>query len=292
MMFDKFTSRVIIRGSVEASTGLHVGAGNTSLDPSATDSPVIRDAAGRPFIPGSSLKGALRSHLEKIVLGLGRDSVRACDPLANPCISKKDFESIEKEAKKASKGNGQDDRAQYDALVADAIDTKSCDVCKIFGSNYLAAHAMVRDLFIDPQLNTVRVELRDGVGIDRDTETARQHVKYDFEVIPASTRFILEVAVENGDAESLGLLGIGLREMEQGRVSLGGKTTRGLGKVILEFDEIEVAGDGEARDLDGEGYVDLPDYFIKGSGKKLKGTALREYLNRKIGAFATARLGR
>jgi CRISPR-associated protein Csm3 len=289
-MFDRLISRVIIHGTIQAETGLHIGTGNSSLDPSATDSPVIRDALGKPFIPGSSFKGALRSHLERIVRGLGRDTLRACDPLASPCISNDDFNEIKKKAEIGAKDGGQINRVKYDGFLTAEIENRSCDVCGLFGSNYVAAHTLIRDLFIDTEWQAVRVELRDGVGIDRDTETARQGVKYDFEVVPALTRFKLEIAVENARAELLGLLAIGLREMEQGRVSIGGKTTRGLGSVTLTLEEIEVAGDDVASDLQGEGNVDLVDYLIAGRGRKLKGPALHQYFKIKLNAFAAAKL--
>jgi CRISPR-associated RAMP protein (TIGR02581 family) len=267
---------------------LHIGVGGSSLDPSATDSPVIRDAAGRPFIPGSSFKGALRAHLESLVRGLNRSNLWACDPLAAACIDKDTIADLKEQAK--AKSNG--DRVKEDELLTSDILSRSCDLCKLFGSPWLASHVMVRDLFADPGWWAGRVELRDGVGIDRDTETARQGVKYDFEVVPASTRFGLEVVVENADDELLGLLAIGLRELEQGRVSLGGKTTRGLGSVRLELQELEVIGDDVADILDGEGSANLVDYLISGKGKTLRGKELRDYLDEKVNTFAAAKLQR
>jgi len=298
MSFDKFTSRITIRGQVSAETGLHIGVGGSSLDPSATDSPVIRDTAGHPFIPGSSFKGALRAHLESLVRGLNRSTLRACDPLADPCIPNKQLngklgiEELKAKAEEEATENGRLNRVRYDELLTEKILSQSCDVCRLFGSPWLAAHVMIKDLFVDPDWWAGRVELRDGVGIDRDTETTRQGVKYDFEVVPASTRFRLEIVVENADDELLGLLAIGLRELEQGRVALGGKTTRGLGSVRLELQELEVVGDEIADLLDGEGRTDLVEYLISGKGKTLRGRELREYLDEKVKAFAAAKLQR
>jgi CRISPR-associated RAMP protein (TIGR02581 family) len=292
MTFDKFTSRITIRGQVSAETGLHIGVGGSSLDPSATDSPVIRDAAGRPFIPGSSFKGALRAHLESLVRGVNRSTLRACDPLADPCIpnkkqnSKLGIEELKAEAENEATENGRLNRVRYDELLTEKVLSQTCDVCRLFGSPWLAAHVMVKDLFVDLDWWAGRVELRDGVGIDRDTETARQGVKYDFEVVPASTRFGLEIVVENVNDELMGLLFIGLRELEQGRVSLGGKTTRGLGSIRLELQELEVVGDELADALEGEGNTDLVEYLISGRGKILRGEELREYLNEKVKTFA------
>ncbi|NTW63913.1 MAG: type III-A CRISPR-associated RAMP protein Csm3 [Chlorobiaceae bacterium] len=61
----KFTGKVFIRGRIVAKTGLHIGGSKTTLDIGAVDLNVIKTAEGLPFIPGSSLKGKLRSILAR-----------------------------------------------------------------------------------------------------------------------------------------------------------------------------------------------------------------------------------
>ena len=296
MTFEKLSSRVTIRGQLIAETGLHIGTSVSALNPSATDSPVIRDAASRPFIPGSSLKGALRAHLESLIRGLNRPKMWACDPLAAPCIPEKkhndrpDIKETKAAAEKEATVNGRIDRVKYDQILTNKILDASCIICKLFGSPWLAAHLMIKDLFIIPEWWAGRLDLRDGVGIDRDTGTARHGIKYDFEVTPAATRFGLELVAENAGDDLLGLLAVGLREMEQQRVALGGKTTRGLGVVRVELTEIEVVGDAIADEMDGEGNTDLPAYFIYGQGRRLRGPALRNYTLAKIEGLAGVRL--
>jgi CRISPR-associated RAMP protein (TIGR02581 family) len=296
MSFEKFSSRVTIRGQLIAETGLHIGTGVSALDPSATDSPVIRDVKGRPFIPGSSFKGALRAHLESLIRGMNRPKMWACDPLAAPCIPEKKqndrlgIKEIKADAEKEATTNDRLDRARYDQIFTSKILDASCIACQLFGSPWLAAHLLIKDLFIVPEWWAGRLELRDGVGIDRDTGTARHGVKYDFEVAPAATRFALEVVAENAGDDLLGLLAVGLREMEQQRVALGGKTTRGLGAVKLELTEIEVVGDSAAEAVAGTGSTDLLTYFISGQGRRLKEQALRDYTLAKIKGLAEARL--
>ncbi len=300
MTFEKFISRVTIRGRLMAETGLHIGSGSVPLDPAATDSPVIRDVAGRPFIPGSSFKGALRAHIESLVRGLSRPgSFESCDPLADPCVPNKKqngkpgIEDLKKEIEKGKEARDENDRldrAKYDRLLTDKIIGRSCIVCQLFGSPWLASHALIKDLFVDDSWQMRRIELRDGVGIDRDTETARQGIKYDFEVVPATTGFDLEIVAENASDDLFGLLALGLREMEQGRVALGGKTTRGLGGVRLALEAIEVVGDETAGKYDGEGSADLLDYLLKGQGRLLKGGALHQYIEDKIRALVAAKL--
>lgn len=61
----KLTGKFIITGEIKCETGLHIGGSKTALDIGGIDLNVIKTAAGIPFIPGSSLKGKLRSLLAK-----------------------------------------------------------------------------------------------------------------------------------------------------------------------------------------------------------------------------------
>lgn len=65
----EFVGNFILRGKFECLTGLHIGGSKEKLDIGGVDSPVIRNPKDRlPYVPGSSLKGKLRSLLE---YGLG-----------------------------------------------------------------------------------------------------------------------------------------------------------------------------------------------------------------------------
>ena len=56
---------VHIRGTLTLLTGLHVGGNKENLEVGGIDNAVIRDTVTRePYIPGSSLRGKLRSLLE------------------------------------------------------------------------------------------------------------------------------------------------------------------------------------------------------------------------------------
>ena len=59
--------RVFVQGRIKAVTGLHIGGSPTALAIGAVDNPVIRDSlTGRPYIPGSSVRGKMRSLWEKM----------------------------------------------------------------------------------------------------------------------------------------------------------------------------------------------------------------------------------
>lgn len=66
-MSKKLTAKIIIRGRIQAVTGLHIGGSKSSLDIGGVDLNIIKTPHGVPFIPGSSLKGKLRSMLARVV---------------------------------------------------------------------------------------------------------------------------------------------------------------------------------------------------------------------------------
>lgn len=61
----KLVKKIFITGVIEAVTGLHIGGSKTALDIGGIDLNVIKTAKGVPFIPGSSIKGKLRSILAR-----------------------------------------------------------------------------------------------------------------------------------------------------------------------------------------------------------------------------------
>lgn len=59
-------TKIIIQFDLEVKTGMHIGGSSTFSAIGAVDSPVIRDSlTGRPIVPGSSLKGKLRTLLAR-----------------------------------------------------------------------------------------------------------------------------------------------------------------------------------------------------------------------------------
>jgi len=61
----KLKGHACISGVITCKTGMRIGGSKDDIDVGGTDSPIIRDPlTGLPYIPGSSLKGKLRSYLE------------------------------------------------------------------------------------------------------------------------------------------------------------------------------------------------------------------------------------
>lgn len=71
-----------ITGTIEVKTGLHIGgSSDTTSEIGGMDNPVITNPlTGEPYIPGSSLKGKMRSLLEAFLGKIKHDgTVHACD---------------------------------------------------------------------------------------------------------------------------------------------------------------------------------------------------------------------
>lgn len=61
----KLLKKILIKGEIEVLTGLHIGGANNSLSIGGMDNVVVRNPINnQPYIPGSSLKGKMRSLLE------------------------------------------------------------------------------------------------------------------------------------------------------------------------------------------------------------------------------------
>ncbi len=206
--FARFHNRLRLTGTLVLETGVRVGTGTEDVVIGA-EIPVVRDAWGRPFIPGASLKGVLRAEVERLARTINRQPlVWACsDPLDTReglCVTAGQKEELIREARRP---DGLVDEEKFTRSVA----AKSCPVCRLFGSPWLAGKLRVRDLPIDEKTWTGRVEVRDGVGIRRDTRTAAKGILYSYETVPAGARFACQILIENADEVELGLAMLGLR---------------------------------------------------------------------------------
>lgn len=72
-------SKIKIETTLTVLTGLHIGASNSFSAIGALDNPVVRDAwTNDPMIPGSSLKGKMRTLLAKSQLPAGKYVLPSC----------------------------------------------------------------------------------------------------------------------------------------------------------------------------------------------------------------------
>ena len=215
-------NRYLFEGHLVMRTALHIGGGRATL--SNSDSPIVLTPEEKPYIPGSSFKGALRSTIEKLVPLLPeKHHLRACGLPAKP------------------DPDNQCPTARGSISISDTErENDLCHTCRLFGSPYAASHMNVNDLYLakddsneDDLSWSGVVQIRDGVGIDRDSETAKDGAKYDFEVVPSDAVFALSIILENATETDLQLLSIGLSEFVHDFGMIGGKRSRGLGACRL-----------------------------------------------------------
>lgn len=201
-------------------TGLHIGTGK-SVDFAGSDLPVVRDASGRPFIPGSSLRGVLRAGIESFCFSLGIRDLHRMTPEDLPADVPEELAKGWKDLDLVQRLFGSVVDEKKDAAQGKAGKTIS------YGSRLQISDAICEDAAL--------FEVRDGVGISRETRTAAQAVKFDVEVVPAGTRFRGRIRFKNPAGYEVGLLAQALWMLGEGLLLLGGKSSRGLGWVRVEI---------------------------------------------------------
>ncbi|WP_157935528.1 RAMP superfamily CRISPR-associated protein [Kyrpidia spormannii] len=244
----------IIRGTLELMSPLHIGVSERGA--MGMDAKVVRWPDGRPVIPGSSLKGVLRSFLETVGQNeslrnlLSPEGPPVCIITENPCgreFRKKEDRDKWRRRQMAIPTNGdpdpddgsrgswdnlsEEEKAEIDRELAEAIYRSLCPICRLFGNQLFAGKISIPDLVPEQGHPTEWFDVRDGVGIDRDTRTARNGVKYDFELVNPGVVFPLTVRAMNLEDDEQAWLLLGLEALRNGELFLGGKTSRGLGSV-------------------------------------------------------------
>lgn len=219
-----------LTASLVFDTAWRIGSGKEGE--TMSDLGVMMDTKGQPILPGSSLKGKLRSTCEALAHALGLSACMLdCEASQVSCTSDvRRYSSNLRDTYQKALQKGLETRLQW-------IDENTCDVCKLFGSPVQAGRLWVRDGTLTEWASVVQV--RDGVVIDRDSQTAVDRLKYDYEVVPPGSRFALCIELENPTYQDMALLGVALFEWHAGS-SLGGFTSRGLGRFRLE--DIKVSG--------------------------------------------------
>jgi CRISPR-associated protein Csm3 len=233
----ELSNRYLFKGKLVMQTAFHIGGGRVTL--SSSDSPVVLTPEEAPFIPGSSFKGALRSTVEKLVPSLPGDW--SCCALIEVELSDEETKEVEKGQRSICptvwsediKRKRREKPAQTQQILAEARE-RLCDTCRLFGSPFAASRININDLYITDKIWDGIIQIRDGVAIDRDSEKAKDRLKYDFEVVPASASFNLEITLENATKRDLQLVSVGLSEFVHGFGVIGGKRSRGLGVCTLE----------------------------------------------------------
>ena len=229
--FATLRNRLHVSGTLVALTALRIGSGR-STEVTGTDLPVLRDARGRPLIPGASIKGALRSRMESLVRVVNDDEALDLPALQDKVgdLAKLLEHDADLKRLRAKSNNA----AAVDQYTSTFYWKHSTLIDLTFGAQWTASRVFVRDALVDTSLWFGQYEVRNGVGIDRDTETASDGLLYDYEVVPAGTRFDFALSAENMADWQLGMLVLALAPWERGEAQVGGFRSRGLGYVQLE----------------------------------------------------------
>lgn len=224
-MHKRIVNQAIIEITISPVGPLLIKASDQGADPTKPDMEFVETyhAGDRSvYLPGSSLKGAIRAHCERIVRTLGggnpsHSEVWACEPL--------DQDSPCRKLNKKYNGNGA------------AIHKNSCTICQIFGSTDISAHARIADAYpVNPE--EIRREERNGVAIDRVFGSVA-HGPFNFEVITAG-EFKTTIHVKNFTTAQLALIALAIRDFDQQRVGIGFAKSRGLGQVNMKVNSVEI----------------------------------------------------
>ena len=218
----KLEKKIFIEGEIEVVTGLHIGGSSLGLSIGGPDKVVVRNPiTNRPYIPGSSLKGKMRSLLEK---SLGLVEIK------------------------------QNKKGEWEGKLCDNPDE---DLVQLFGypaekggssNTYAPTRLTVRDgdLLNEEELSQAEdtdmycTEVKTEVSIDRLTSQANPR---NFERVPAGAKFGLNLVIdiynidENRSANFLSLVSQGLELIEDDYI--GGQGTRGYGQVRFNIKEIK-----------------------------------------------------
>lgn len=223
--------RVIIKTDIRALTGLHIGGSGAGLEIGGVDKEVIRNPLNnRPYIPGSSLRGKMRSQTEKI-LGLKQNNKIALVTI-HTCKTKDDY-----------------------------LKNGGCPVCHVFGVpaelDYSGpTRLVVRDAELtddsaqklDHAHTDLRyAELKTEVAIDRVTSAATPR---SLERVPAGAVFgpaeLVFTIYETADFARLNIVLNALQLVEDDY--LGGSGSRGSGKVCFENIQVSARASGNYSD--------------------------------------------
>ncbi|MGP1580356.1 MAG: type III-A CRISPR-associated RAMP protein Csm3 [Wolinella sp.] len=199
-----------LRGQIELLSGLHIGGGDDTMKIDGIDSQVIKDInTNRPYIPGSSLKGKMRSLLEwnNRLVGYGNGEAFDSDSL----------KSVPEPDKKAAE-----------------------NLLKIFGDkskNFGITRISVADCLLSEESKGLRLsEAKYENVIDRKSGTAKNPRQ--IERVPAGVKFDLIIRLKvfdesepyNDDEKALkDMVESGLKLIENDY--LGGSGSRGYGRV-------------------------------------------------------------
>lgn len=199
---------------------LLIKSGAASVDPSLPDMQFVRtvhpdgNGVGQEmlYIPGASMKGVVRSFIEKALRTLDdRKSWKwACATFGEDSCS----DLLQKEENPAQ------------------VYAHSCGACRVFGNMRLRGRAAFSDFYPSAE---VRTETRYGVAISRLSHAVAQG-PFEMEVAVEGT-FKGQLVLENYELWQLGLLAAAINALNEGLLQVGFGKNRGFGEVYITVNE-------------------------------------------------------
>uniref|UniRef100_A0A7C4U6H3 CRISPR system Cms endoribonuclease Csm3 n=1 Tax=candidate division WOR-3 bacterium TaxID=2052148 RepID=A0A7C4U6H3_UNCW3 len=216
----------IIKGIIRCETGLHIGGESSTIEIGGMENPVIRHPkTNLPYIPGSSLKGKIRTLLEWELGKVEDGSVHSCNDKDCP-ICTIFGRGMSKKSEEKNEGITGPTRAIFrDANLTDESRKMLEDIRKEKGL-----------LYVEEKTENVINRIR---GTAKDLRT--------LERVPAGTEFEFEIVLrvfEGDNEENIDYIFAGLYLLQND--ALGGSGSRGYGKV--SFHNIKI-NDNEVKDL-------------------------------------------
>jgi CRISPR-associated protein Csm3 len=212
----QLNKKIIIKGTLKLLSGLHIGDSKENVEIGGVDSPVVRRKDNNePYIPGSSLKGKIRSLLE-VAMGENADtSFKGYSSTAGKLLAEL-FGSADNPAR---------------ILVRDASLTRQeNETGELIGG---WAKRLKESEFTDMPYTEVKFEN----VINRLSGTA-EHPRQ-IERVPAGAEFDIEFVInlmedsKEKESQFLGLLNAGIDLLQHDY--LGGSGTRGYGQVSIKL---------------------------------------------------------
>lgn len=182
-------------------------------------------SGGKAYLPGSSLRGVLRSRAEYIaaLLGQGNSACRLFDPDMPDCGQR-----FEERMKKAEGGG---------PAVTDAMRyAEACPVCQLFGHVHYRSRLRIPDFTLAALGGEHSLT---HVAIDRMTGGSATRKLYEI-VYRSGDSYTGELVIENFMLWQLGLVGMLLQDLDDGLIRIGHKQTSGAGRVYLKDISVEL----------------------------------------------------
>jgi CRISPR-associated protein Csm3 len=234
-------SKVFIRGRIKVETGLHIGGNSVGLSIGGTDAVVVRNPFNnQPYIPGSSLRGKMRSLLER----------SRGDEKAN--LEEGGFSFNDKKEALA----GKEPASKLGKLFGVAAEVVNKTATRLIVRDAHLTQESLNKLKNAPNTDMPLTEVKTEVWIDRITSAA---VPRQIERVPAGAEFdfemVLTLLLSDSKEEFLNLIREGMQLLQDDY--LGGKGSRGGGKVT--FKEVKLSEKTVAQYQKGTTATTLPD---------------------------------